>query len=83
MAGGLKPKHFCTRCCISNSKNMAENLIKEGSQLNKEFCSMAKQLGLNVLPNVGCHFAVADEGSPFAILMRETGITRSTGVPMV
>lgn len=44
---------------------------------------MAKQLGLNVLPNVGCHFAVADEGSPFAILMRETGITRSTGVPMV
>jgi hypothetical protein len=43
---------------------------------NKEFCNMAKQLGLNVLPNVGCHFAVADDGSPFAILMKELGIPR-------
>lgn len=50
---------------------------------NKEFCTMAKQLGLNVLPNVGCHFAVADEGSPFAILMHEMGIERPEDVPTV
>jgi len=48
---------------------------------NKEFCDMAKQLGLNVLPDVGCHTAPADEGSPFAILMREMGIERPTNVP--
>jgi hypothetical protein len=48
---------------------------------NKEFCAMAKQLGLNVMPNVGCHTAPADEGSPFAILMHEMGIPRPTGVP--
>lgn len=48
---------------------------------NKEFCDMAKQLGLNVVPNVGCHFAVADEGSPFAVLMHEMGIERPTDVP--
>lgn len=48
---------------------------------NKEFCTMAKQLGLNVVPNVGCHFAVADEGSPFAILMHEMGIERPTDIP--
>jgi len=48
---------------------------------NKEFCEMAKQLGLNVVPNVGCHFAPADEGSPFAILMREMGIERPADVP--
>lgn len=49
---------------------------------NKEFCNMAKQLGLNVLPNVGCHYAVADEGSPFAILMHELGIARPKDVPV-
>lgn len=43
---------------------------------NKEFCEMAKQLGLNVMPNVGCHTAVADEGSPFARVMHELGIQR-------
>lgn len=48
---------------------------------NKEFCEMAKQLGLNVLPNIGCHFTVADEGSPFAILMEELGISRPEDVP--
>ena len=48
---------------------------------NKEFCDMAKQIGLNILPNVGCHIAPADEGSPFAILMREMGIPRPTDVP--
>lgn len=43
---------------------------------NKEFVQMAKALGLNVMLNVGCHVAVADEGSPFAILMKEMGIER-------
>jgi hypothetical protein len=48
---------------------------------NKEFCTMAKQIGLNVVPNVGCHYQVADEGSPFAILMHELGIPRPADVP--
>jgi hypothetical protein len=48
---------------------------------NKEFVTMAKQLGLNVMPNVGCHFAPADEGSPFDILMKEMGIPRPVDVP--
>lgn len=48
---------------------------------NKEFCAMAKQLGLNIVPNVGAHFAVADEGSPFALLMKELGIERPADVP--
>jgi len=48
---------------------------------NKEFCEMSKQLGLNVVPNIGCHYAPADEGSPFAILMHEMGIPRPTDVP--
>lgn len=50
---------------------------------NREFVEMAKQLGLNVMPNVGCHIAPADEGSPFDILMKELGIPRPTDVPTV
>ena len=41
---------------------------------NKEFVTLAKQIGLNVVPVIGCHYQVADEGSPFAILMAELGI---------
>lgn len=48
---------------------------------NKEFCLKAKELGLNVFPVLGCHYQVADEGSPFAILMHELGIARPTDVP--
>jgi hypothetical protein len=51
------------------------------SQHNKEFIKKAKSLGLNVTPEIGCHFAVADEDSPFGILMRELGIDRPTDVP--
>lgn len=47
---------------------------------NKEFAAIAKDLGLNVTPNIGSHFAVADEGSPFAILMKELGIDRPADV---
>jgi hypothetical protein len=47
---------------------------------NREFCDMAKQLGLNVTPNVGCHFAEADIDSPFSNLMRELGIPRPAEV---
>lgn len=50
---------------------------------NKEFVTMAKELGLNVVPVKGSHFQVADEGSPFAILMNELGITRPDDVPRV
>lgn len=50
---------------------------------NKEFCDMAKQLGLNVTPNVGSHFTPADVGSPFDILMKEMGIERPVDVPTV
>jgi hypothetical protein len=48
---------------------------------NKEFVTMAKDLGLNVVPVIGCHYQVADEGSPFAILMHELGIKRPDDVP--
>lgn len=48
---------------------------------NKEFAIMAKQLGLNVVTVIGCHYKVADEGSPFAILMAELGIPRPNDVP--
>lgn len=47
---------------------------------NKEFVGMAKNLGLNITPNIGSHFSVADEGSPFAILMKELGIDRPADV---
>ena len=50
---------------------------------NKEFCTMAKEIGLNVVPVYGAHYQVADEGSPFAILMTELGITRPNDVPRV
>jgi hypothetical protein len=52
-----------------------------GGGHNKEFVTMAKQIGLNVVPVIGCHYAVADEGSPFAILMHELGIQRPADVP--
>lgn len=48
---------------------------------NKEFCLKAKELGLNVFPVVGFHYQVADEGSPFSILMRQFGIKRPDDVP--
>jgi hypothetical protein len=48
---------------------------------NKEFVKKAKSLGLNVTPGVGCHYAVADEDSPFGILMKELGIERPPVVP--
>ena len=48
---------------------------------NREFSQMCKDLGLNVTPNVGSHFAVADKDSPFAILMKELGIPRPDDVP--
>jgi hypothetical protein len=48
---------------------------------NKEFCTMAEQLGLKVMPVVGCHYQVADADSPFGILMKELGIRRPDDVP--
>jgi hypothetical protein len=48
---------------------------------NEEFVMKAKELGLNVTPVIGCHFAVADEGSPFAILMKKLGLPRPADVP--
>lgn len=48
---------------------------------NREFSQMCKDLGLNVTPNVGSHFAVADEDSPFSILMKELGNPRPDDVP--
>jgi hypothetical protein len=48
---------------------------------NKEFVTLAKQIGLNVVPVIGCHYQVADERSPFAILMHELGIIRPDDVP--
>lgn len=54
-----------------------------GGGHNKEFVTMAKELGLNVFPVIGCHFAVADENSPFARLMHELGISRPEDVPTI
>jgi hypothetical protein len=48
---------------------------------NKEFVAKAKELGLNVMPVRGAHYQVADESSPFAILMHELGIQRPDDVP--
>lgn len=50
---------------------------------NVEFCKKAKELGLNVLPVVGCHYQVADKESPFGILMSQFGITRPADIPRV
>jgi len=47
---------------------------------NKEFVTMAKELGLNVTPVIGNHFQVADKDSPFGLLMRELGIQRPDDV---
>jgi hypothetical protein len=52
-----------------------------GGGHNKEFVTMAKQIGLNVVPVIGCHYSVADEDSPFALLMHELGIQRPADVP--
>jgi hypothetical protein len=54
-----------------------------GGGHNKEFVTMAKEIGLNVFPVIGCHYAVADKGSPFAILMAELGIQRPEDVPSI
>jgi hypothetical protein len=48
---------------------------------NKEFVTMAKELGLFVTPVFGNHYQVAEAGSPFAILMAELGIQRPADVP--
>jgi len=48
---------------------------------NEEFVNKGKELGLNITPAIGCHFAVADEGSPFSVLMKELGVTRPEDVP--
>jgi hypothetical protein len=48
---------------------------------NREFVELGKVLGLNIRPGVGSHMDVADEGSPFAILMKELGIERPADVP--
>lgn len=91
--GSLKPKYGRFAVCEVQLHEMIHAWQQDGrgkepykrgkSTHNKEFCQTAKQLGLNVVPNVGCHFAPADEGSPFAILMHEMGIQRPTDVPIV
>lgn len=48
---------------------------------NKEFVTKAKDLGLNIVPVVGCHYQVADPNSPFGIMMAELGIKRPDDVP--
>lgn len=48
---------------------------------NKEFVGMGKDLGLNIFPVVGYHYAVANEGSPFARIMHQLGIQRPDDVP--
>lgn len=50
---------------------------------NKEFVRKAKELGLNVVPVVGSHYQIADEGSPFAILMRQLGFARPSDIPRI
>lgn len=54
-----------------------------GGGHNKEFVTMAKSLGLNVVPVIGCHYQVADNDSPFGILMKELGINRPNDVPRI
>lgn len=48
---------------------------------NVEFCRKAKELGLNVVPVIGCHYQVADQDSPFGLVMREMGIKRPDDIP--
>lgn len=52
-----------------------------GGGHNREFVNMGRSIGLNITPVIGCHYQVADEGSPFAILMKELGIKRPDDVP--
>jgi hypothetical protein len=54
-----------------------------GGGHNAEFVRMGREIGLNIFPVVGCHYAVADEGSPFALLMHELGIQRPDDVPSI
>jgi hypothetical protein len=42
---------------------------------NKEWVEKCESLGLHVMPDIGCHMAVADE--PSSILMKEWGIERT------
>jgi hypothetical protein len=46
---------------------------------NKEWVEKCESLGLHVMPDIGCHVAVADE--PFSILMKEWGVERPDDVP--
>ena len=46
---------------------------------DKEFVEKCESLGLHPMPNIGCHFAVAD--GVFAQLMEELGIPRPEDVP--
>jgi hypothetical protein len=48
---------------------------------NKEFIDKCGSLGLHPLPDIGCHYKVADE--PFSILMKEWGIERPEHVPIL
>lgn len=47
-----------------------------GNYHNKQFCLMAKEIGLNVFPGAGFHFAPPDEGSQFDKAMTLIGVER-------
>jgi len=61
-------------------QNFGEHPVKPGrSTHNKEFVTKCESLGLHVMPDKGCHVAVAD--GVFAQLMAELGISRPADVP--
>lgn len=61
-------------------QNFGDHPVKPGrSTHNKEFVTKCESLGLHVMPDKGCHIAVAD--GVFAQLMEELGIPRPDDVP--
>ena len=47
-----------------------------GNNHNRQFCSMAKEIGLNVFPGAGFHFAPPDKNSQFEKLLHLIGEER-------